>query len=69
MKTVILATCANSVDAHLLQGLLENEGIKSVIESEIISTMLPDNAIGGVPILVFEKDYIKAREIYERSKL
>lgn len=32
MKTVKLITCNDAMEAHILQGALENEGIESVLQ-------------------------------------
>ena len=35
MKTVILTTFYNNVQAHMLQDLLRNEGIESMLQGEL----------------------------------
>ncbi len=69
MKTVILTICSNTIHAHIIQGLLENENIPSILHNDISSSMLPYSAGGGVAILVYERDYDKARKIYEATNL
>lgn len=40
MKTVRLITCNDAVQAHILQGALENEGIDSLLHNENFSSLL-----------------------------
>lgn len=66
MKTVSLATVQNSFQAYLLKDVLEHEGIVSFMKNEIISSVY--NIPGmEMEVLVFEDDYEKAREIFERG--
>lgn len=70
MKTIRLTTCDNAIQAHLLQGALENEGIKSILHNENFSTLLPALANimgGGVQVLVMECDLERALEILYRN--
>lgn len=71
MRTVILTTCENAAEAHIIQGALENEGIESILHNEIMSTMLPNyyGIMGmGVQVLVLEKDYEQALKIVEAGR-
>ena len=65
MKTVRLITCNNAMQAHILQGALENEGIESILHNENFSSLYSGciNNISGVDIFVSEKDHAKAVEI------
>ena len=67
METVILATLDNSFQANILKDALHNEGIISFMRNENISSVL--NFIPGfqIEILVFEEDYEKARDIFEKG--
>jgi hypothetical protein len=64
MKTVLHAL--NSLEAHIIKGLLESEGITSSIAGEYLQ-----GAIGGLPanglirVLVNENDYQQATEIID----
>lgn len=62
MKTVRLITCNDAMQAHILQGALENEGIDSILHNENFSTLYKScvSDVAGVDILVLEKDYEKA---------
>ncbi len=71
MKTVRLTTCIDAMQAHILQGALENEGIVSVLHNENFSSLLPGyaNIMGaGVQIFVMECDYEKALVIIEKNE-
>jgi len=66
MKTVYLATLPNSFRAYLLKDILSQEGIVSFMKNETISSVY--NIPGmEMEVLVFEEDYEKAKEIYERG--
>ena len=68
MKTVLLISCDNAIQAHIFQGALENEGIPSVLKNEEMGNFFSYNrVIGGVDILVYERDLERAREILERN--
>lgn len=64
MKTVLHAL--NSVEANLVKGLLESEGIPSSVLGEFLQ-----GAIGELPptglirVVVNEEDYEQARQIIE----
>lgn len=65
MKTVKLITCNDAMNAHILQGALENEGIDSVLHNENFSSLYKGlvNNISGVDIFVAEEDYEKAVQV------
>ena len=68
MKTVILTTFYNNVQAHMLQDLLRNEGIESMLQGELSAQVIASYIPGlGIQVLVFEKDYERAREIKHRE--
>ena len=70
MKTIRLTTCDNAIQAHLLQGALENEGIESILHNENFSTLLPGFANimgGGVQVLVMECDLEGALKVLNRN--
>lgn len=57
MKTVILTTFYNNVQAHMLQDLLRNEGIESMLQGELSAQVIASYIPGlGIQVLVFEKD-------------
>lgn len=65
MKTVRLTTRPNAFEAELVKGLLESEGIPSVLNNEIMSAYPP---LGGVDIFVGEDDLGRAKEILNNNQ-
>jgi len=66
MKTIVLATLPSSFQAYILKDILHNEGIVSFMKNETISSVY--NMPGfQIEVLVFEKDYEKALDIYEKG--
>ena len=66
MKTVILTSCNNSVEAKLIQGNLANEGIESMIFNENYTSLYPNmgGAMGsGIQIFVNEEDAERALKV------
>ena len=65
MKTVRLITCNDAMQAHILQGALENEGIDSLLHNENFSSLLKSyvSNISGVDIFVNEDDYDHALQV------
>lgn len=57
-KTIIVARYRDSINAHLIQGHLESEGIASVIHNSFRAY-----DIGTVDVLVYAKDYDRAYQI------
>ena len=55
-------------EAHLIQGMLEGEGIVAVIQDENLS-QLYGGAIGGVRLQVAEEDLVRARALVESLAL
>ncbi len=63
MKTTLLTTVNTAVEAHLIKGMLNNNGIECMITNENVSTILPhyNNMLGGgIRIMVAEEDFDKA---------
>jgi chromosome segregation ATPase len=67
-KTVCLMTCADTVQAHIIQGALANEGIESVLHNENISELFPGVAGLAVQIFVVESDYERALQIIGKNQ-
>lgn len=57
-KTIIVARCRDTINAHLIQGRLESEGIASIIHNDFRAY-----DIGTVDVLVYAKDYDRAYQI------
>lgn len=71
MKTVKLMTCNDAAQAHIIQGMLESEGIDSMLQNENMSGVLPGllNNISGVDMLVAEADYERAMQLLEQNQM
>ena len=56
------------MDAHLLMNRLESEGIECWLKDENTVTIDPllTNAVGGIKLMVTEKDYPKALELFKQ---
>jgi len=66
MDIIRLITCDNAVEAHLIKGKLNNEGIDCFITNENTTTLIPymNNMLGfGVQVMIHKEDYEKAREL------
>lgn len=67
MMTVTLTTFANSIEAHMLQDLLKNEGIESMLQGETTNQVLSPILNIGIQVLVFEKDLPEAQLILKEA--
>lgn len=67
MDVVCLARFLVPTDAHILCGLLEAEGIATVAGDAHLVQANPflTTAVGGVRVLVYETDIVRAREILQ----
>jgi hypothetical protein len=66
MNIIRLISCDTAVEAHLIKGKLNNEGIECYITNENIATLKPgfNDLLGfGVEIMINEEDLAKAREL------
>ncbi|MGL5273602.1 MAG: DUF2007 domain-containing protein [Phocaeicola sp.] len=63
----MLVACTNATQAHLIQGVLENEGIHSMIQNELMSTMMPYTTSMGAQVVVCIDDYAAAKEIVSKG--
>jgi DNA-directed RNA polymerase subunit RPC12/RpoP len=68
MELVTVQRLNTSIDAHLMQNVLEGEGIVSFIQDEHTVDMnaLFSNAIGGVRLQVRPEDVQRALEVIDR---
>lgn len=71
MTTVKLMTCNEATQAHIIKGMLENEGIDSMLQNENMSGLLPGcvNNISGVDVLVAQSDYERAIQLLEQNQM
>ncbi|MBO5226168.1 MAG: DUF2007 domain-containing protein [Parabacteroides sp.] len=67
MKTVILTTFTDSVKAHMLQDILRNEGIESVLQGEVLNQVLSYMQSFDIRVLVLEDDLERAKIILKES--
>ena len=67
MKTVTLTSFQNNVQAHMLQDILKNEGIESIVHSELTNQVLSPLYNIGVEVLVFEEDLARAQVILKEA--
>lgn len=67
MMTVTLTTFANNIEAHMLQDLLKNEGIESMLQGETTNQVLSPILNIGIQVLVFDKDLPKAQHILKKA--
>ncbi|MFH1049364.1 MAG: DUF2007 domain-containing protein [bacterium] len=66
MKFVVLKSCSDVIEANIIKGHLESEGIQCFIANEHISNLLPSmNTMKGEgpQIMVMESDYERAMEL------
>lgn len=65
MKFIRLITCENPVEANILEGKLESEGIRCFLTHENFSNLMPHftGILGaGVQVMIEEKDYEQAKK-------
>ncbi len=67
MKTVILANFNDNVQAHMMQDILKDEGIESMIQGELSNQVLTHLRGIDIQVLVFEKDLERAKELLKES--
>ncbi|MBR5551402.1 MAG: DUF2007 domain-containing protein [Muribaculaceae bacterium] len=65
-STLVTLNVYNSdAEAYIAKGLLESNGIKCIVDNEIMSTIypIPFSTIGQVRLMVLQRDENMAREI------
>lgn len=69
MDLVTIATFSNAVDAHIIMGRLETEGIHCFLKDEHTVTANPmyEIAYGGIKLQVAERDVDAAKEILKET--
>ena len=67
MRTVRLASFNNNVQAHMLQDILKDEGIESMLQGEYANQVMSYIRGIGIDILVFEKDLARAQAILKEA--
>ncbi|MDE5874149.1 MAG: DUF2007 domain-containing protein [Muribaculaceae bacterium] len=61
-RTATLATYSTIEDAYIVKGMLESNGIPALVRNE---NNLYVPIFDGVSVMVFEKDFEKARKLLE----
>ncbi|MBK7213061.1 MAG: DUF2007 domain-containing protein [Bacteroidales bacterium] len=70
MSIIRLTTCASSIEANMLQGLLANEGIESFLTNENFTTLMPgfNGMLGsGVQVMIEETDFERASKLIQEE--
>ena len=67
MKTVRLTSFQDNVQAHMLQDILRDQGIESMLQGELTNQVMTYLRGFEVDVLVFEKDLERAKEILKEA--
>ena len=67
MKTVILTTFTNNVQAHMMQDILKDAGIDSMLSGEMTNQVLSPLANLGIQVMVFEDKLEQAKELLKTA--
>ena len=67
MKTVTLTSFRDNVQAHMLQDILKNEGIESMLQGELANQVMSPLYNLQVQVLVFEDDLERAEAILKEA--
>ena len=67
MRTVTLTSFTDSIQAHMLQDILKNEGIDSMLQGELSNQLMSYIRGIEVNVLVFEKDLKRATGILKEA--
>ena len=67
MKTTILTTFTNNVQAHMLQDILKEAGIGSMLSGEMTNQVLSPLANLGIQVWVFEDQLDQAQTILKEA--
>ncbi|MEF9923741.1 MAG: DUF2007 domain-containing protein [Muribaculaceae bacterium] len=69
---VVFQEFYSSVEANIVKGVLETNGVQCIITNEVMSTSvftLPDTSMGAMRLLVFQKDLELAHKIMESAPI
>ena len=67
MKTIRLTSFNDNVQAHMLQDILRNEGIESMLQGEFTNQVMSYIRGMDVEVLVFENDLERAQAILKEA--
>ena len=62
-KLVVAATYWNAAEANLGQNALQRQGIRSFLDNELLVMTGLINVVGGIKLLVADKDLLRARMV------
>jgi len=67
---VTIASFFNPVEAQIVKGMLESEGIDCFLANDVVFTVNPGYALadGGVHLRVRESDAVRARELLSEEE-
>ncbi|MFO7525298.1 MAG: DUF2007 domain-containing protein [Ignavibacteriaceae bacterium] len=70
-RLIVFKTFNNPINANIAKGLLESNGIESIImdENTIYANPIYTTALGGVKLLIKESDYQDAIKLFSDSEL
>lgn len=67
MKTVILTTFTNNVQAHMMQDILKDAGIDSMLSGEMTNQVFSPLVNLGIQVMVFEDKLEQAKELLKTA--
>lgn len=67
MKTVILTTFTNNFQAHMMQDILKDAGIDSMLSGEMTNQVLSPLVNLGIQVMVFEDKLEQAKELLKTA--
>lgn len=67
MKTVTLTTFTDNVQAHMLQDILKEQGIESMLQGELTNQVFSPLYNLGIQVLVFEEDLARAQVVLQEA--
>lgn len=69
-KLVTVREYSTNVEASMARDILENEGISCMLTNETFSGIYPigHTSLGGIQLLVFEKDVEAANQILDKVR-
>ena len=67
MKTVRLTSFNDNMQAHMLQDILKNEGIESMLQGELTNQVMSYLRGFDTDVLVFEKDLHRAQAVLKEA--
>lgn len=67
MKTVRLTSFQDNVQAHMLQDILKDQGIESMLQGELTNQVMSYLRGFDTDVLVFDKDLERAQAILKEA--